>query len=71
MPSSPSYIIEQQTCFLTLTERQFSKKTAYSFLDDLAQVSPAVLVMVEYWCCDSRVLVEYWWSTGVVIVASC
>ena len=31
-----SYIIEQQTCFLTLTERQFSKKTAYSFLEDLA-----------------------------------
>merc|ERR1712226_1260600 len=31
------YIIEQQSCFLTLTERQFSKKTAYSFLDDLAQ----------------------------------
>jgi len=30
------YIIEQQTCFLTLTERQFSKKTAYSFLEDLA-----------------------------------
>ena len=31
-----SYVIEQQTCFLTLTERQFSKKQAYSFLDDLA-----------------------------------
>ena len=31
-----SYIIEQQSCFLTLTERQFSKKTAYSFLEDLA-----------------------------------
>ena len=31
-----SYIIEQQTCFLTLTEKQFSKKTAYSFLEDLA-----------------------------------
>ena len=31
-----SYIIEQQTCFLTLTERGFSKKVAYSFLDDLA-----------------------------------
>jgi len=30
------YVIEQQTCFLTLTERQFSKKQAYSFLDDLA-----------------------------------
>merc|ERR1711997_849484 len=30
------YIIEQQTCFLTLTEKQFSKKTAYSFLEDLA-----------------------------------
>ena len=30
------YIIEQQTCFLTLTERGFSKKVAYSFLDDLA-----------------------------------
>jgi len=30
------YIIEQQSCFLTLTERQFSKKTAYSFLEDLA-----------------------------------
>merc|ERR550525_1746287 len=31
------YIIEQQTCFLTLTEMHFSKKTAYAFLDDLAQ----------------------------------
>jgi vesicle transport protein SEC22 len=31
------YIIEQQSCFLTLTERQFSKKTAFDFLDDLAQ----------------------------------
>ena len=31
-----SYIIEQQTCFLTLTEKQFSKKVAYSFLEDLA-----------------------------------
>ena len=31
-----SYIIEQQTCFLTLTEKQFSKKTAYDFLNDLA-----------------------------------
>ena len=31
-----SYIIEQQSCFLTLTERQFSKKNAYSFLEDLA-----------------------------------
>lgn len=30
------YIIEQQTCFLTLTEKQFSKKVAYSFLEDLA-----------------------------------
>merc|ERR1711874_943964 len=30
------YIIEQQSCFLTLTERQFSKKTAYDFLNDLA-----------------------------------
>jgi vesicle transport protein SEC22 len=30
------YIIEQQTCFLTLTEKQFSKKTANSFLEDLA-----------------------------------
>ena len=34
--SSFSYIIEQQTCFLTLTEKQFSKKVAYSFLEDLA-----------------------------------
>jgi len=31
------YIIEQQSCFLTLTEVHFSKKTAYAFLDDLAQ----------------------------------
>ena len=34
--SFSSYIIEQQTCFLTLTEKQFSKKVAYSFLEDLA-----------------------------------
>ena len=33
-----SYLIEQQSCFLTLTERQFSKKTAFDFLEDLAQV---------------------------------
>merc|ERR1711936_391157 len=31
------YIIEQQSCFLTLTEMHFSKKTAYAFLDDLSQ----------------------------------
>jgi vesicle transport protein SEC22 len=31
------YIIEQQSCFLTLTEMHFSKKNAYAFLDDLAQ----------------------------------
>jgi len=30
------YMIEQQTCFLTLCDRQFSKKTAFSFLEDLA-----------------------------------
>merc|ERR1712098_27727 len=30
------YMIEQQTCFLTLTDRQFSKKSAYLFLEDLA-----------------------------------
>jgi vesicle transport protein SEC22 len=30
------YLIEQQTCFLTLCDRQFSKKTAFSFLEDLA-----------------------------------
>ena len=33
-----SYIIEQQSCFLTLTEMHFSKRDAYAFLDDLAQV---------------------------------
>merc|ERR1712226_1652297 len=31
------YIIEQQSCFLTLTEMHFSKRDAYAFLDDLAQ----------------------------------
>ena len=31
-----SYLIEQQTCFLTLCDRQFSRKTAFSFLEDLA-----------------------------------
>jgi len=31
------YIIEQDSCFLTLCDRQFSKKTAYTFLEDLAQ----------------------------------
>jgi len=30
------YLIEQQTCFLTLCDRNFSKKTAFSFLEDLA-----------------------------------
>jgi len=30
------YLIEQQTCFLTLCDRQFSRKTAFSFLEDLA-----------------------------------
>lgn len=30
------YLIEQQTCFLTLCERGFSRKTAFSFLEDLA-----------------------------------
>ena len=29
-------MIEQQTCFLTLCDRNFSKKTAFSFLEDLA-----------------------------------
>ena len=41
-----SYIIEQQSCFLTLTERQFSKKTAFDFLDDLAQVVFNVQVLI-------------------------
>jgi len=31
------YIIEQQSCFLTLTEEHFSKKIAFAFLYDLAQ----------------------------------
>ena len=31
------YIIEQDVCFLTLTDRQFSKKSAFSFLEDLSQ----------------------------------
>jgi len=30
------YLIEQQSCFLTLCDRNFSKKTAFSFLEDLA-----------------------------------
>ena len=29
-------MIEQQTCFLTLCDRTFSKKAAFSFLEDLA-----------------------------------
>ncbi len=32
-----SYIIEQDVCFLTLCERNFNKKLAYSFLEDLSQ----------------------------------
>ena len=32
-----SYIIEQDVCFLTLCDRNFSKKLAYSFLEDLSQ----------------------------------
>jgi len=30
------YMIEQQTCFLTLCDRHFSKKTAFTFLEDIA-----------------------------------
>ena len=32
-----SYIIEQDVCFLTLCDRNFNKKLAYSFLEDLSQ----------------------------------
>ncbi len=32
-----SYIIEQDVCFLTLCDRTFNKKLAYSFLEDLSQ----------------------------------
>jgi vesicle transport protein SEC22 len=32
-----SYIIEQDVCFLTLAERNFNKKLAFSFLEDLSQ----------------------------------
>ena len=32
-----SYIIEQDVCFLTLCDRGFNKKLAYSFLEDLSQ----------------------------------
>ena len=32
-----SYIIEQDVCFLTLCDRSFNKKLAYSFLEDLSQ----------------------------------
>ncbi len=35
--SPPSYIIEQDVCFLTLCDRGFNKKLAYSFLEDLSQ----------------------------------
>merc|ERR1712021_68667 len=31
------YIIEQDACFLTLCDRSFNKKLAYSFLEDLSQ----------------------------------
>merc|ERR1712088_1062562 len=31
------YIIEQDVCFLTLCDRNFNKKLAYSFLEDLSQ----------------------------------
>lgn len=31
------YIIEQDVCFLTLCDRAFNKKMAYSFLEDLSQ----------------------------------
>ena len=32
-----SYIIEQDVCFLTLCDRNFNKKLAFSFLEDLSQ----------------------------------
>lgn len=35
--SFSSYIIEQDACFLTLCDRNFNKKLAYSFLEDLSQ----------------------------------
>ena len=31
-----SYIIENGVCFLTLTERTFSKRAAFSFLEELS-----------------------------------
>ena len=34
---SHSYIIEQDVCFLTLCERNFNRKLAYRFLEDLSQ----------------------------------
>lgn len=36
-PFPCSYIIEQDVCFLTLCDRNFNKKLAYSFLEDLSQ----------------------------------
>ncbi len=32
-----SYIIEQDVCFLTLCDRNFNRKLAYRFLEDLSQ----------------------------------
>jgi len=37
LTASSSYIIEQEVCFLALCERNFNKKLAYSFLEDLSQ----------------------------------
>lgn len=34
---SNSYIIENDVCYLVLCDRQFSKKLAYSFLEEIAQ----------------------------------
>lgn len=32
-----SYLIENDVCYLVLCERNFSKRTAYSYLEDIAQ----------------------------------
>ncbi len=32
-----SYLIDKDVCYLTMCDKQFSKRTAFSYLDDLAQ----------------------------------
>ena len=32
-----SYLIENDVCYLVLCERHYSKRTAYSYLEDIAQ----------------------------------